>query len=199
MMGVALERLSLPGVAPVFFVATSVMMFAISMNYFFTWRVFRPDATWAATLCVVGTWLLVAPIGGVNEHIAAKGIDAGIESAVVWTVPIMGAVLASFAWTGAESFRYYLSTRRQLRLGLVEAAVCNRFLMWSLGSSTWLFMATLAGGLLSIGVNPLNHGGFTFLVGVSGLVNSTCMGLCFMPPERYVAWLARRAAVVRGD
>jgi hypothetical protein len=43
----------------------------------------------------------------------------------------------------------------------------------------------------------LSHGLFTLCVGATGLVNSVCMMLCFMPPERYLEWLRRRAAAVQ--
>jgi hypothetical protein len=187
-----LERLSLPGVGPVYFFTLSAMMLAISMNYVFTWRVFRPDATWAAILCGAGAWLLFAPIGGVVTHISIAGIDAGMQNAWAWTFPIVAAVLAGYAWTGAESFRYYLSARRRMRLGLADPAVCNRFLLWALASWTWLLAAVVAGVLLVFGLNPMSHGPFTFYVGLAGLSNSLCMTLCFMPPARYLDWLRRR-------
>ena len=52
-------------------------------------------------------------------------------------------------------------------------------------------MTALGGVVLVLGVNPLNHGLFTLCVGLTGLVNSVCLTLCFMPPERYLAWLRR--------
>jgi hypothetical protein len=198
LLAVLLEELSLPGVAPVYFVTLSAMMVAISMNYFFTWRVFRPGSAWALVVCGVGVWLLLAPVGGVVAHVEASGIEAGIRNASAWTFPLVSSVLASYGWTAAESFRYFLSARRRLRLGLVEAAVCNRFLLWALATGTWLSVGALSGVLLGLGLNPLNHGPFTVCVGIAGLTNSVCMTLCFMPPERYLAWLRRRAVARAG-
>jgi hypothetical protein len=190
---ILLERLSLPGVTPIYFVTVSVMMVAVSMNYFFTWRVFRPDRAWAVVLCGLGVWLLLAPVGGVAAHVEASGIDAGIRNAWAFTIPIVSASLFSFAWTAAESFHYFLGASRRMRLGLCDPAVCNRFLLWALASMSWLSAGSLAAFLLGLGVNPLSNGLFTASVGVAGLVNSLCMTLCFMPPERYIGWLQRRA------
>jgi hypothetical protein len=195
---VLLEALSLPGVAPVYFVTLSAMMAAISMNYFFTWRVFRPGSKWALVVCGAGVWLLLAPVGGVVAHVEASGIEAGIRNASAWTFPLVASVLASYGWTAVESFRYFLNARRRLRIGLIEPAVCNRFLLWALASGTWLSVGIVSGFLLAMGLNPLSHAPFTVCVGAAGLVNSICMILCFMPPARYLDWLQRRAAAPAG-
>jgi len=198
MVAVVLEGLELPGVAPVFFAGLSVTLAAVSMNYFFTWQVFRPGAAWAVILCGVGTWLLIAPIGGVVAHVAVLGIDAGIRGASSWTFPIVSAALAAYGWASLESLLYFLKARRRLRLGLVEAPVCNRFLLWALASAAFFSLAVLSAGLLLLGVNPMDSGLFTLGLGVAGLLNSVCMMLCFMPPERYLAWLRLRAAAAYG-
>jgi hypothetical protein len=125
MTAVGLERLGLPGVAPVVFASLSVIMVAGLMNYYFTWRVFRPDAIWAGIVCGLATWLILAPLGGIAVHIEMAGIGAGIQNAQIWTFPIILAGLSGMGWTSAESFRYFLSYRRRLRLGLADAAVCN--------------------------------------------------------------------------
>jgi hypothetical protein len=197
MVAVWLEWMRLPGVAPVFFVAVSIMMVAVSMNYYFTWRVFRPGSVPAVILCLVGTWLLLAPLGGVTTHIAASGIDQGIRNAPVWTTPIVSSVLVAFGWTTGESFLYFRSSRRRLRLGLTEAAVCNRFLLWALAKGAYLGMASLAAFLLILGVNPLGYSSFTVCMAVAGFVYSVCMILCFMPPESYLDWLNRRATALQ--
>jgi hypothetical protein len=125
MTAVGLERLGLPGVAPVVFASLSVIMVAGLMNYYFTWRVFRPDAIWAGIVCGLATWLILAPLGGIAVHIEMAGIGAGIQNAQIWTFPIILVGLSGMGWTSVESFRYFLSYRRRLRLGLADAAVCN--------------------------------------------------------------------------
>jgi hypothetical protein len=191
MLAVGLEQLSLPGVVPVFFVALSAIMAAGLMNCFFTWRVFRADAIWAGVACALATWLLLAPVGALTVHVGLGGIDAGIRNADGWTaLPILTG-LCGMGWTSVESLRYYLVSRRRLLLGLADAAVSNRFLLWALASGAWACVTALGGVVLVLGVNPLNHGLFTLCVGLTGLVNSVCLTLCFMPPERYLAWLRR--------
>jgi hypothetical protein len=109
----------------------------------------------------------------------------------------MAAVIIAFGWTMVESFLYYLGSKRRLRLGLVEAPVCNRFLLWALAKAAFFSMGSLAAIMLVLGLNPLSYGVFTLLVGVTGLLNSVCMILCFMPPESYLDWLRRRAAAMQ--
>ena len=189
LLAIGLERGGLPGVAPLFFLAASVMMTGVSMNYFFTWRVFRPDQPWAVVLCGLGVWMLFAPVGAVAVHVGLHGIDGGIQSSLVWVALAVGAALGGYAWTAFESFRYYRSSRRRLRLGLIEASVSNRFLLWSLASSGFLAIVITAGVTVLFGHNPLQSAGFSLAVGVLGLVNSACNVLCFMPPQWYLDWL----------
>ena len=198
MLAVGLERLSLPGVVPVVFVALSATSVAGLMNYYFTWRVFRPNETWAGIVCGLATWLLLAPLGALAVHVELSGINAGIQNSHGWTFPLVLTGLCGMGWTSVESFRHFLGSRRRLRIGLAEASVCNRFLLWSLASGAWVCISVLAGFLLALAENPLDGGLFTLCVGVAGLVNSVCMMLCFMPPERYLEWLRRRAVAVQG-
>ena len=195
---VALERLEQPGVALLFLFALSAMFAAVSMNYFFTWRVFRPDARRAVALCAVGTWLMLTPAGAIAAHVEMHGIDAGLQSARGWCFTVIAASLVAYGWTGVESLRYYLTSRRRLHLGLVEAPVCNRFFLWALASGAWLVCAALAGVVLVRGLNPLGDALFTLFLGAGGLVNSVSMVLCFLPPQRYLDWLTRRAAALHG-
>jgi hypothetical protein len=193
MLAVALEAQGLPGVVPVFFVAISATMVAGLMNYFFTWRVFRPDQAWAGVACGLATWFLLAPVGAMAVHVGQGGTEAAIQNAGGWAFMPIATGLCGMAWTSVESFRYYLSSRRRVRLGLADASVCNRFLLWALASGGWVCVSALAGVVMLLGINPLSHGLFTLCVGVTGLMNSVCMALCFMPPERYLAWLRRSA------
>jgi hypothetical protein len=172
------------------------MMIGVSMYYLFTWRVFRPHAAWAPVVCVLGSWIMLAAAGAATGHVELMGnIDAGVQSARGWAVLTIAAVLAAYAWNTIESFRYFLNARRQLRLGLVEPAVCNRFLLWSMSTGGWLVMAMASCVVLLAGQNPLQSAGFSLSVGAVGLVNSACLTLCFMPPQWYLDWLSRPRAV----
>jgi hypothetical protein len=175
----------------------SASMGAVSMAYFFTWRVFRPNSGWAMVLTALGTWLLLGPVGAVAAHIETSGIDEGTLNASAWTLTILSACLVAWGWTGTESFRYYLGLRRRLRLGLIAPEVCNRFLLWTILSIAWFFSTAMAGAAVLSGISPLSNVPFTLAIGLAGLVNSVCMVLCFMPPRRYLAWLEGRAQVWR--
>lgn len=198
LVAVALEGLGLPGAPPVFFVGLSFTAAAVSMNYFFTWQVFRPGVAWSVILCCVGTWLLVAPVGGVVAHVSTLGIDAGIRSARSWTLAVVFSALASYGWAALESGLYYRMARRRLRLGLVDADVCNRFLLWAVALGAFFALAGLSAGQLVLGLNPIESRLFSVSLGFAGLLNSVAMALCFMPPAGYRAWLARRAVAAQG-
>jgi hypothetical protein len=170
-------------------------MIGVSLYYAFTWRVFRPGAAWAATLWALGSWLMLGSAGAATGHLELRGsIDAGIQSARGWAALTIAAVVTAYTWNTFESFRYYLNARRQLRLGLVEPAVCNRFLLWSMSTGGWLVLAIVSSVGMAAGQNPLESAGFSLAVGVVGLVNSACNTLCFMPPQWYLDWLSRPRA-----
>jgi hypothetical protein len=196
LVAIVLERAQLPGVTPVFFVAVSAMMIGVSMYYAFTWRVFRPAAAWAPLLWALGSWVMLGSAGAATGHVELRGtIDAGVQSALSWAVFTVAAVIVAYAWNTFEAFRYYLNARRQLRLGLVEPVVCNRFLLWSMSTGGWLVLAVVATvGLVASGQNPLRSAGFSLAVGAVGLVNAACNTLCFMPPRWYLDWLSRPRA-----
>ena len=100
-------------------------------------------------------------------------------------------------WTSVESFRYFLSSadgcasdsaRRRLQsLPAVGAGVGG---------------VVLHGGRVRLPDGawrgPAGYGLFTLCVGVTGLVNSVCMMLCFMPPERYLDGCSGAPAAVQG-
>lgn len=195
LVAMGLERAQLPGVTPVFFVAMSAMLIGVSFYYFFTWRVFRPGSVWGGALCALGTWLMLGGVGAATAHVELHhNIDAGIRSAFAWAALTVAAVVVAYSWNSFESFRCYLNARRKLRLGLVEPAVCNRFLLWSMSTGGWLVLAIAGGIALAAGANPLQSAGFSLAVGVVGLVNAACNTLCFMPPRWYLDWLSRHRA-----
>jgi len=107
----------------------------------FTWIVFRRDAAWGRTLgigiavTVVGMqicgYVLSAMLS--EAELAASSVAAGLY----WVGTTVRA--ASFGWAALESTIHWSKARRQLRLGLADPLVVNRFLLFA----TWSCMAAL--------------------------------------------------------
>ena len=61
--------------------------------------------------------------------------SGGVLSPAVWRSVLSVAFLATFAWTSSEALRYYGLMRRRFALGLADAVVVNRFLIWGGGAA----------------------------------------------------------------
>jgi hypothetical protein len=80
-----------------------------------------------------------------------------------------------------------------MRLGLAEALVTNRFLLWGIGlaSLTLLMASTLFAS--AVGVDPAVSG-WVLLESFAGLVGASTLWLTFFPTQGYKAFVERRAA-----
>jgi hypothetical protein len=106
---------------------------------------------------------------------------------------IIGAFALAFGWAAFESGSYWLRARKQLRLGLIDAVVVDRFLLWAIAScSAFLLGVFLLGSHLER--LPLVGSLVPSLAIMAGsLVTATTMYLAFLPPRSYLAWVQRRA------
>jgi hypothetical protein len=160
----------------------------ICLFFVFTAHVFRAGEKWARALSVVliAAYAGVTAAGSIAFLIAAPNADS---YAVNWGygLAIQALCIVCFAWISIEGFNQWQMSRRRLKLGLGDAVVSNRFLMWGLfGAST----AAMVGVLLAMqlaGINAsANVAGVLTMAGF-GLVSSAFAGLAFFPPESYLA------------
>jgi len=161
----------------------------------FTARVFRPDAAWATWAARLGAlalvWVGVATESAVVRYPDPEEAFAHSQAPLATLLVVL---LASFGWTALEALRYWRMYRKRMALGLGEAAVCNRFLLWALNgfvSVAWL-SACLA--LFAAGGNPGTHPLGIAVASAGGLGNTVLLLLIFMPPAAYTRWLERNAA-----
>jgi len=161
--------------------------------YVFTWRVFRPDARWAVLVfaggSAVGLWA--------NTGLALIYFyDASLSPALAgrWIGVSALSYAVCFGWASLESLAYWVALRRRLRLGLADALVVNRFLLWGLGCGFGLAIDVWLGSLAFAGVDFGLELLPRLLVSLSGLVNATCWFLGFTPPAAYARWIRGRHA-----
>jgi hypothetical protein len=155
----------------------------------FTWRVFRPEALWAAALagllflCLVGSYVAFP----------STQIYAQTASEQLWYDLFAVSRSLCLAWGSVESLIYYAGARKRLRLGLSDPMVCNRFLLWGIGlCATSLLMATTLLAPLA-GVDPTQPG-WVLLESLAGLIGAVSIFLTFFPPPVYQRIVAQRAA-----
>ena len=113
---------------------------------------------------------------------------------------------APMVWVTVESFRYWSILRRRLRLGLADAVVANRFLLWGIWSAaTFVNLAAdpvarvayvaLAGSSTEIVMDvlwPVGLGTMGVAM-VLGIVSAATLLLTFFPTAAYRRWVEARA------
>jgi hypothetical protein len=165
------------------------MDLGIACQVFFTARVFHPRSR-GATLGIaafVGALILVlacyAAVGAIGTPLY-RGLWFWIEAALHTLGLGFGAL---------ESLRYYVRTRKRVRLGLADPVVTNRFLLWGVAVLGAMGAVAVPVGFEALGLE--NQPGL--IAGVSAafaLVSTVAYGLTFFPPSAYRRLLERRAA-----
>jgi hypothetical protein len=174
------------------FVGSFVVAMGFAGFYVFNWRVFRPDSRWAAVLTVLGSGAaLVATAATVW---LAIGVESSVQKFHIvrgWEILLFSSAAAGFLWGAVEAFRYHAMLRRRLALGLADAIVTNRVLLWG-------FTGASAGAALVIftllrlaDVNYMSAPVALFTAAVCGLLASVFLYLAFLPPAAYLRWLDR--------
>lgn len=172
--------------------ATLVMSLGWVALLLFTLKVFRPGTLWARGLVGLSTCLVVTASGFYVIEATGANPRAPTELTGFILFNSLPAAIAYF-WTTFEALGYYRRLRLQLRLGMAEATLVNRFLLWglmTLAAGTALVMnmgAFLAGSFMS---QPI-----VLVSSVLGVVHASCLFLAFHPPDWYRDWVERRAAV----
>jgi hypothetical protein len=163
----------------------------VALVYFFVWKVFHPEARWAQALFWVATatlMLTILPLSG--------SPSAGAQ---VSFTTVMGDLVrfGGGAWGAWESLRYFGLMRKRMRVGLAEASVTNRFLLWGIASlaPATIFLATSTAMRLSLSpadgaVTP----GVMTVISLLTLATAVSQWLAFLPPQRYTRWIESRAA-----
>jgi hypothetical protein len=179
---------------PVARVAFCVGMAAVSIGsvsiYVFTWRVFRPDEGWARAVALASMAALV--VFGVLSIAGTLGASGAPRVRDGWLIPRQLVTAFSYGWTAVEGLRWYGMQRRRLTLGLADARVANRFLLWGL-SGTFAFLGSMGSTAVALfGADPAGHPVSMLSVGIGGFVTSVSIYLAFVPPAAYLRWVAGR-------
>jgi len=180
------------------FSADLIGSFVVAMGfagfYVFTWRVFRPDSRWAAALTMLGAGAaLVATVVTVWLAVGVESSEEKFRAVRGWEILLFTSAAAGFLWSAIEAFRYHAMLRRRLALGLTDAIVTNRFLLWGLtGASAGAALVILT--LLRLAdVNYMSAPVALLTAAVCGMLASVFLNLAFLPPAAYLRWLERSA------
>ncbi len=192
-----LSSSGLPGATPLLVLSMLVIAFSIWMFFLFTWRVFRPDARWAAIFSIAGILVLLASGSGAMIAIArAGGITQAVHADETMILVFNITAGTGYFWSAIESFSYYGKLRKRIALGLGDAVVRNRFLLWAvLGFGLGATMAAST-VLVAVGANPVSSAAGVAAFGLTGFIVAACLYLTFLPPTVYTDWLRSKTADV---
>jgi hypothetical protein len=173
-------------------VIVAVGVFAVQV---FTWKVFRPDAAWAAALAWGSLVAGVVIAAGSLRTIAAAPPDVAPAAAgTSWWLALRLLFEVWYVWTGVESLREYVKARRRLALGLSDPVAANRFLLWGAMGAYLALNGAVAMALEQSGMTPMKDSLPALVLGANGIGAGLLITLTFMPPKSYCDWIRRRAA-----
>lgn len=159
----------------------------------FTRSVFHPEDAWAVWLERVGIEITFAVL-------PLLWLDRGFANEQARSILVVnGSRTLACAWSLAEVLRYRSLMLRRARLGLADAALVNRFTLWSvwMGALSVSFAFTFLLRLISLALggapehSPVMLGVIRLVMGASFLVALVALQLTFFPPRAYLRRLAR--------
>src|SRR5262245_16801172 len=178
---IAADRAGPDRVRPLFVVSTLAVNVGFALLFAFTWRVFRAADAWARALAGAGVLGLLANAGWrCVDAMTLAEVRIGSEvvgQSILQPTPVM----AAYLWTAWESLRYHGLMRRRVRLGLADAVVSDRFLLWGLMAlcvAAGVLLNTVA---LALHVEVLESPWILLGSSTTGLAQAVLLVLAFLP------------------
>lgn len=155
----------------------------------FTLHVFRRREGWARVFSA----LILAALAVSWLLFPYTRVQAETPADIFWYDVFAVARSLPMAWGSLESFLYYRKARRRSALGLTDALLTNRFLLWSagLGCMTLLMATTLFAA--AVGVDPARYE-WVLLESLVGMVGAVTLWLTFFPSRAYRVWIRKRTS-----
>jgi hypothetical protein len=179
----------------VFAVGLAATQLGIALFCAFTWRVFRSDSLWATLLLLGVAGALGAEwLGLLNASSRASTMEEILPHTRPWAIAIVTTLALAFGWTGGESLAHYRRLLRQRAVGLGDAVVANRMLLWAIAGFATVLLCAVIGACMLAGLAPLRHALPLTAIGAAALCASTCWTLAFLPPASYLAAVRGRIA-----
>lgn len=176
---------------PLYVFGETSLIFGCCCYLFFTAKVFRPTATWAMLCAAVGSLILVAAGSQIVwSYLVSTSPAENVARARIGLTPMVAVLGLYYVWTAFEGFRYYGMMKKRMALGLADALVTNRFLLWALCGLVSLTWNTVSAVCLIAGVD-LRSTVPLLSTSAGGFANTILIVLIFMPPAAYTRWVMR--------
>ncbi len=176
-----------------FLIGYGLISGGVILTYLFVWRVFRPTEGWARVL--IGIACPLVAVTGLPIGLPTLGNSAALgpgELAVFWLGHAVR--IACGVWGSLEGGRYWLAMRKRQRLGLADAVVTNRILLWAMAAvgSVVIFTSTAIANAGGTSMDTVMSPGIIVTISSVTFAVATCQWLAFLPPRWYLSWVARR-------
>jgi hypothetical protein len=179
--------LGLPSlVTPMFFAGRVVYALGIVPLVLFMRLVFHPGERWASgvawtsALCLFAGLLFSALTGDLEGMTLSNG----------WFWVEWAGYTVPFGWVAVDSLLSYSSALRRARIGLCEAVVVNRYLLWAVFGALQVAVSLTFIPMYSSYAEDSHFAVWAdALVGGLELVSLTLIWFVFFPPIAYRRWL----------
>lgn len=162
----------------------------LSGMVFFNYQVFRRGSVWGRLLFVAISGLLLASVSYMSvANFRGNSVEEIKPLMRPGTLSLMGAVLLSFLWGAAESFRCRYALKRQLALGLGDPVVANRFLLWGVASVACACLLVVIIACVVSGMTIMQEPVPLGAMSVNGIVMSAAWYFTFFAPARYLRFV----------
>jgi len=153
---------------------------------FSVWRLFYPNDAWALRVCLLQTALLFTSW----QAVILPGQHTWVTGFTPWFHLHVASRGLAFAWAAVAAGAHYLRLRRQRALGLADAFLCHRFLLWtiSMTASALIFVTAVATNVIR-GELIYSYLPAELAVSMLGLVSGWALLFAFLPPAAYVRWI----------
>jgi hypothetical protein len=188
-----LAPLSDPARSALFLVSMLLALIGIISTCTFNWRVFRPDARWAALL--VGA-VATSQAACIVAQCVSPGLLAGARYNQGMGLKLFTAQHAiPLAWAAFESLRYATMLSRRVKLGLGDPIVADRMRLWATAMLAALAINVASTTAAFQGIDFAASASGALIIAPLGLLAASCVCLAFWPPKAYLRRVAARAAV----
>jgi hypothetical protein len=172
-----------------------IMNVGLTCLYAFTARVFRSGRVWAwLTVALLSVANLGSASGSWGALVSAPPEALSYQVTAAWSAAGQITSGLGFAWIGLESWLQFAMSRKRRALGLADAVVTNRFLLFVLFATSAMGMNAANSLALAAGVSAVESVPVQASMAVLGLAASACMYLAFLPAPVYRRWIERRGA-----
>jgi hypothetical protein len=172
-------------------IASTTVATGVGAKYVFNWLIYHPRSR-------VAKGVAFAAIGVLAVSIVGDGLTNRFAPEA-WQKPGFPqlrqfAQVGALFWGSAEAFGWYRRMQRRVAIGLGDALVANRFLLWSVGAGAAGLGSAIGTVIGLLAGRPMTDmPALTLALSLFGLASASALWLAFVPPAHYVAWIRASA------